>query len=51
MIDRFPATVPFTLREEGGFTNDPRDPGGATNLGIRSTGTLCAAICCRPAWI
>ena len=34
MIDRFPATVPFTLREEGGFTNDPRDPGGATNLGI-----------------
>ncbi len=24
----------FTLREEGGFVNDPRDPGGATNMGV-----------------
>ena len=24
----------FTLREEGGFVDDPRDPGGATNMGV-----------------
>lgn len=24
----------FTLREEGGYVNDSRDPGGATNMGI-----------------
>lgn len=30
----FDTAVAFTLREEGGFTDDPRDPGGATNLGI-----------------
>ncbi len=24
----------FTLREEGGFVDDSRDPGGATNMGI-----------------
>lgn len=34
MIDRFSACLAFTLREEGGFVNDPRDPGGATNKGI-----------------
>lgn len=32
--DRFSDCVAFVLKEEGGFTNDPRDPGGATNLGI-----------------
>ena len=30
----FDTAVAFTLREEGGFTDDPRDPGGATSLGI-----------------
>lgn len=24
----------FTLQEEGGFVDDPRDPGGATNMGV-----------------
>jgi len=27
-------TLAFTLGEEGGFVNDSRDPGGATNLGV-----------------
>ena len=26
--------ISFSLRFEGGFCNDPRDPGGATNKGI-----------------
>lgn len=30
----FDAALAFTLRYEGGFVNNPRDPGGATNLGI-----------------
>ena len=30
----FDRCLPFTLREEGGFTDNPRDPGGATNWGI-----------------
>ena len=30
----FPACLAFTLKFEGGFVNDPRDPGGATNMGI-----------------
>jgi lysozyme family protein len=28
------ACLAFVFREEGGFTDDPLDPGGATNLGI-----------------
>lgn len=32
--DNFPACVAFTLSREGGFVNNPRDPGGATNFGI-----------------
>lgn len=31
---QFDACVAFTLLEEGGFSDDPRDPGGATNWGI-----------------
>jgi lysozyme family protein len=34
MENNFKACVTFVLDEEGGFTNDPRDPGGATNFGI-----------------
>lgn len=32
--DNFSACVTFTLAREGGFVNNPRDPGGATNFGI-----------------
>ncbi len=32
--DRFAACLDIVLRFEGGFSDDPRDPGGATNLGI-----------------
>ena len=31
---RFARCLPALLRHEGGFVNHPRDPGGATNLGI-----------------
>jgi lysozyme family protein len=31
---RFGACLPIILAAEGGFVNDPRDPGGATNHGI-----------------
>jgi len=34
VVDNFPACVAFTLAEEGGFSDDPRDPGLATNFGI-----------------
>lgn len=34
MEDRFEICVAFTLREEGGYVEDPADPGGATNMGI-----------------
>lgn len=30
----FDACLRLTLAHEGGFVDDPRDPGGATNLGI-----------------
>lgn len=33
MADFNPVIV-FSLAQEGGFVNDPRDPGGATNFGI-----------------
>jgi lysozyme family protein len=34
MADNFETALKFTLQWEGGFANDPRDPGGATNMGI-----------------
>jgi lysozyme family protein len=34
MEDRFEICVAFTLRQEGGYVDDPADPGGATNMGI-----------------
>lgn len=33
-VARFEQCVDVILRKEGGFVNDPRDPGGATNMGI-----------------
>lgn len=30
----FARALPFILRAEGGYANDPDDPGGATNYGI-----------------
>lgn len=34
MADAFYTCLAFTLREEGGYVDDPADPGGATNMGI-----------------
>jgi lysozyme family protein len=34
MTHRFADALDLVLREEGGFVNDCRDPGGATNLGV-----------------
>ncbi|HVX82316.1 MAG TPA: glycosyl hydrolase 108 family protein [Devosiaceae bacterium] len=33
-VSRFAACLPEILRQEGGFANNPVDPGGATNMGI-----------------
>ena len=30
----FPKILPHIFREEGGYVDHPRDPGGATNMGI-----------------
>lgn len=40
MADRFDECLAFTLRAEGGYVDDPADPGGATNMGI-TLATLC----------
>ena len=34
MKDNFDACLTHTLAHEGGYVNDPHDPGGETNLGI-----------------
>ncbi len=34
MEDNFATCLAFTLRAEGGYTDNPDDPGGATNMGI-----------------
>ncbi|PNG26995.1 glycoside hydrolase family 108 protein [Methylocella silvestris] len=31
---KFLTCLPYTLREEGGYSNDPRDPGGSTYKGV-----------------
>jgi lysozyme family protein len=41
--DNFDKCLKFILQFEGGFTNDPKDPGGPTNLGITQA-TLSAFI-------
>jgi lysozyme family protein len=38
-LARYPACYSFTLGYEGGYVNDPNDPGGCTNMGI-TIGTL-----------
>ncbi|KFC63965.1 Secretion activator protein [Bosea sp. LC85] len=39
MSDRFTICLPITLAHEGGYVDHPKDPGGATNLGV-TIGTL-----------
>src|SRR4051812_11102978 len=34
MADLFDACLTFTLAQEGGYVDDPADPGGATNMGV-----------------
>lgn len=34
MNANFPRSLGFLLKSEGGFVNDPRDPGGATDEGV-----------------
>ncbi len=34
MQTNFQNCLTFTLHEEGGFVNNPKDPGGATSLGV-----------------
>lgn len=34
MQDNFERSIAFVLRHEGGYVNDPRDPGGETKFGI-----------------
>ena len=34
MADQFDPCLGFTLAQEGGYVDDPADPGGATNMGI-----------------
>jgi lysozyme family protein len=34
MTDRFPICLPYILKEEGGNSDDPNDPGGRTSRGI-----------------
>jgi lysozyme family protein len=34
MTEKFLKCIPIILRNEGGYVNDPQDPGGETNFGI-----------------
>jgi len=33
-LERFKICLPLILADEGGYVDDPRDPGGATKLGV-----------------
>lgn len=37
MINNFQACLAIVLKEEGGYVNNPKDPGGITNLGVTKT--------------
>ncbi|WP_288587442.1 glycoside hydrolase family 108 protein [uncultured Methylobacterium sp.] len=39
IINAFERALPLVLKHEGGWSDDPQDPGGATNLGV-TIGTL-----------
>ena len=34
MLSNWPASIELVLKSEGGFSNNPHDPGGMTNLGV-----------------
>jgi lysozyme family protein len=46
MQKNLPYALAFTLKYEGGFADDPHDPGGATNMGI-TLATYRADIDCK----
>ena len=35
MLTKFDEIIEVVLEHEGGYVNDPDDPGGETNFGIR----------------
>ncbi len=37
MADRFDVCLAFTFLQEGGYVDNPADPGRATNMGITLT--------------
>jgi lysozyme family protein len=37
MVEDFSGALRFVLNAEGGYSDDPDDPGGATNMGIEQT--------------
>jgi lysozyme family protein len=39
--DRFARALPILLAHEGGFVDDPHDPGGATSLGVTGATLAC----------
>ncbi len=42
MKSNFQKVMPYIFSEEGGYADNPADPGGATNMGI-TIATLCSA--------
>ncbi|MBF0568223.1 MAG: hypothetical protein HQK95_05085 [Nitrospirae bacterium] len=37
MVDNFGKSIAFVLNAEGGYVNNPDDPGGETNYGISNS--------------